>query len=417
MVRDALRIVREVVPVVVVAVLVCHLIRTHLLEWYIVPSTSMAPTLHGDPDDGDLVLVDKTAYWFEEPERHEMVVLRNDEDPPRGHLVKRFIARGSDDENVVRINEGDVFLGPNRQQLKRLVKHPLAADELRHTHFVFPEIGRQRVAQYFRKSSSWSVESRADGGKHVVLGAAAPTFTEAAAALRDAGRGARRPGPPRHLSTRRPVDTTFLNDAGKRMGGSESWYPDIGMEFDVDVAGGCVGLQLVFEYRGSSFVFHYARDGAVRWLASDSSKEIARRGAPLQQGQTASISFGYLDGRFFLIADGALLFHEELALAKDPAAAPAGRGPDNLLHLGAIGGEVRLRRVRVFHDVYYKALRSPFGSLPTPSMIEPDNLYLLGDNTFESRDSRSGRSFPRSDLVGRPLAVIGPLSRMRWLDQ
>lgn len=424
MVRDALRTVREVVPMVAVAVLVCHLIRTHLLEWYLVPSSSMEPTLHGNPSDGDLVLVNKTAFWFREPERFEMVVLLNHEDPPRGHLVKRVVARGDEEGNVVRINEGDVFLGPSRQQLQRVAKDPLEATNLRHTHFAFPELGARRVSEYFRKSRVWSVERRADGVRQIVLNGGAPSFAELTASLRDADQRKRGAAPqgkqrflPGHFSTRRPVDTTFLDETGERFGGSELSYRDIGMEVDVEIGERCLGLQMVFEYRDRYYAFQYEADGRARWLVGDDTEAIGQRGAPLTPGQAVTLSFGYLDGRFFLVVQGELLFHQELTVEDARPRGVPDRGMHNLLHLGAVSGSVTLRSVRVFHDVYYKSLRAPFGPPPTPSQLEPDELYLLGDNTFESRDSRSGRSFPRSDLVGRPLAVIGPVSRMRWLDR
>ena len=57
------RLIRDVFPVVVVAYVVFLLVRSHVCERYQVPSSSMEPTLHGDVDDGDVVLVDKTAWW------------------------------------------------------------------------------------------------------------------------------------------------------------------------------------------------------------------------------------------------------------------------------------------------------------------------------------------------------------------
>ena len=92
-------------------------------------------------------------------------------------------------------------------------------------------------------------------------------------------------------------------------------------------------------------------------------------------------------------------------------------GIHNLLHVAAAGGAIRIDRLRVFHDVYYKSLRGPTTPAAAGVELPPGAMYLLGDNTFDSRDSRMGLTFLLSDLVGRPLGVIGPLARMRWLTR
>ena len=74
--EQVLAVLGEAVPVLVVACLVFLLIRTNLIERYHIPSKSMEPTLHGDRKRGDWVLVNKTAYWFDEPKPFDMVVVR-----------------------------------------------------------------------------------------------------------------------------------------------------------------------------------------------------------------------------------------------------------------------------------------------------------------------------------------------------
>jgi hypothetical protein len=138
---------------------------------------------------------------------------------------------------------------------------------------------------------------------------------------------------------------------------------------------------------------------------------------PLRPGHPATLEVGYLDGWFFLIAHGELLFHHELPLSEEwPHAFPPD-GVENRLYLAVAGGGAEVRALRTFHDVYYQARRAPFGPPAAAVELQPGELFLLGDNTFESRDSRSGRAFPRADLVGTPIAVVGPVERMRWLTR
>ena len=98
------------------------------------------------------------------------------------------------------------------------------------------------------------------------------------------------------------------------------------------------------------------------------------------------------------------------------ASTPPGLGsePHNLLHVGAVGGSVTLARLAVFHDVYYQALPRPFREAAD---IPVGELWLLGDNTFDSNDSRSKGSFLRSDVVGRPVMILGPVGRFAVLPR
>ena len=77
--------------------MVFHWLRAEVVERYAVPSRSMEPTLHGSPSDGDVVLVDKTAFWSVRARplrRFDLVVVRNRHEPAGSHLVKRFVVEG-----------------------------------------------------------------------------------------------------------------------------------------------------------------------------------------------------------------------------------------------------------------------------------------------------------------------------------
>lgn len=395
-------------PVLAIGLLVCHLIRVHVLEWYLVPSSSMEPVLHGDPETGDIVLVDKTAFWRDSPAPFEMVVVRHDSDEGRGQMVKRLIATGDDERTVVQIRDGDVFTGRTRQDLRRVVKHPSDVPELRLTHFRFPGTADLGPDRYFHETEGWRVR---DG--RIELDAGGEDLESLTRGIRELCESGRDPqaGPylAGHLSTSAPIDTSFLDPAGQRWG-SANYQRDIGIEIEC-LAPGAEGVQLVLEVQGAFLVFQVAADGTAM-LFQDGVAVMPRFGVRRRLDQPVRIAFGILDSRLFCEVGGLVVYYGSKPIEWPE---PSAEGPPNLVHVAAAGGPVDILRIELFHDVFYKAVQAPFDPVSAPVALQPGELYLLGDNTFDSRDSRSGRTFHRTDLVGRPLAILAPAGRRRWL--
>jgi len=66
------RTVLETVLLLLAAVVVAVLVQSFFIKAYVIPSSSMVPTL----EIGDKVMVEKVSYWFRDPRRKEMVVFR-----------------------------------------------------------------------------------------------------------------------------------------------------------------------------------------------------------------------------------------------------------------------------------------------------------------------------------------------------
>ncbi len=96
----------------------------------------------------------------------------------------------------------------------------------------------------------------------------------------------------------------------------------------------------------------------------------------------------------------------------EPGAVPNGhRGPR-----AAFGGEglqARFRSIRILRDLYYT--RSGTFGTDAPIALGPDEIFMLGDNSAWSQDSRHYGPVHVSEVAGRPVAVVWPPARMRWL--
>lgn len=94
--------VRELVEVVLLAVVLAFIIRTFFFEVYRVEGASMEATLHTD----DRVLVNKWLYLWRMPEKGEVIVFQYPKDPSRD-FIKRVVAVSGD---TVEIREGKVYV-------------------------------------------------------------------------------------------------------------------------------------------------------------------------------------------------------------------------------------------------------------------------------------------------------------------
>ncbi|MCS0604268.1 signal peptidase I [Streptomyces sp. LP11] len=96
--------VREIPLLVGVAVLIALVLKTFLLQAFVIPSGSMEQTIR----IGDRVLVDKFTPWFgAKPERGDVVVFHD----PGGWLADEPTAKKNDPVVVKQVKEGLTFIG------------------------------------------------------------------------------------------------------------------------------------------------------------------------------------------------------------------------------------------------------------------------------------------------------------------
>ena len=93
---------------IIAAVVMALLIRTFIVELYIVDGPSMRPTLQHE----ERLVVSKFIYKLRNPEKGEILIFKYPRDPSRD-FIKRVIAVGGD---TIEIKEGRVYV--NDQMLK-----------------------------------------------------------------------------------------------------------------------------------------------------------------------------------------------------------------------------------------------------------------------------------------------------------
>ncbi|MFO7941830.1 MAG: signal peptidase I [Bacillota bacterium] len=93
---------RELLEIVVIALILTFVIQTWVVETFVVEGDSMLDSLH----DGDRVLVNKFIYNFSEPRRGEVVIFAHPGENSRD-LIKRVVGTPGE---IVEIRSGEVLV-------------------------------------------------------------------------------------------------------------------------------------------------------------------------------------------------------------------------------------------------------------------------------------------------------------------
>jgi len=397
---------RDALIVALVAVVTVQAMRRWIGDRYLVPTDSMQPLLYGDPEDGDIVFVDKLAS-ANARRRGDLVVVADEANP--GHqLVKRIAARGDDPaESFLDIRNGDVYLGPNRQQVQRVEKDPADPATPRVAWGSLPGTEDAREVLDVRALTGdgpWQLPPLA-----AMLADARPAFRPRARRVRhrDPLDGVLPQGA---VGTNRPMDCSFLDVAGRRsMNGDDVAATDCGMTVDFAEVRGVVLCTIDAADVGVTFLLDCEERRVTIW----NDAQVGRQQDLQAHDWRGRLTFGRLDGRYFLLLD------DVVAMLEPVGAASALPRPRTYLHVAVVGeAPASIRSIDVFRDVY--SYRPPEQSVPGgeskwPVYIGKGEWFLLGDNAFDSRDSRQFGAVKASSFLGVPRFVLGPWSRRRWI--
>lgn len=222
------------------------------------------------------------------------------------------------------------------------------------------------------------------------------------------------------------IDDGWLRADGVRATGPNA-AADTRLDFELAWSGPRAEFAAALHVRGDVYEARLVRDGA-RADARLSKGSNAPR-APAEAGAGVELAHAVLEATegprawSLRVRDGVV----SLLLDGEPVlSAPA--GPSRLHHadrlqeggsyppratLRFVAGAGELSRVAVWRDLHWQ----PAGAHAVERALDlgPDQCFLLGDASFQSRDGREWGPTPLSALVGRPAAVVWPPSGWRRL--
>jgi signal peptidase I len=385
---------------VVLLLLAAALARMFLFESLVVASGSMEPLLHGDPARGDRLLVMHHGWRLAAPERFDLVVFEREDATTRADervVVKRVAATGGES---LRIAGGELFVrdaggGDERAVVKSYHEFRDLLVPLWREPFDGGTLGR------LSPLAGGGVELR---GRelHLLAGDGAVDC-----GIRLAGEAAE-------------FDDGFLGAAGVRHAGTES-VGDVCFRFDVAVGSAATALQLEFEVaeRRCELV---ATQVAGVWRIDLDLLDRAGGTTPLSAGGTAAavragamqrFECWHVDGRVGAAVDGRVALEQALERRRDVLV------PGSTIsapRLRVSNGDARLAGFEVLRDLHWTTpTDASFACGGEAYEVPIGALFVLGDASSASTDSRHYGAVPVATLRGRPLAIWQPSGRLRRL--
>ncbi len=369
-----------------ISVVVVLFVRTFVGDVYHVDSGSMEPTLWGAEGGGEWLFV---RYTDARPGRQDLVVAKRvGDDAP---IVKRVL--GLPGESV-QVSGGDVLVNGKRLAAKEPRPPWILLVDMDSGPFVerFPVAASQRGVWTLRAGVAELDARRVPADANLGL-----LFLQPDALYDD-----------------------YLGPDGERVRGSRR-AGDARIELDVLVQDVNSQLRVGLAEEGDLFqaIMRPSADGRCtlsitrRNSEADRAVELAKASTNWPLDVAHHVMFQNRDNTLRVEIDGvevlSATYHENAIIL------PGDQRPDYLSRawFGGDRGHFEFRGVRVLRDFAYTD-RGAFG-IDAPLDLGPDDYFLLGDHSAQSRDSREMGPVRAQDLIGRPVAVVWPPSRWRML--
>jgi signal peptidase I len=438
--------IREYAESLAIAFILAMIIRHYAVEAFRIPTSSMEPTLIGDPVSGDRILVSKFQYDLHPPQRWDIVVFKIDEhriahhrdapDPgtktlPNGlikrdgsadyiNYVKRLVGRPGE---TIQIKNGDVFINGRicrkSREIEKVLRVPVLND-----------------AEMARSGESWADAfdgfwTRTPGCVHALDGE-----------IRLMGSSAPPTGCRATLKSTRIPDLVRTDEENTRIReqmesrGQRSIHAvtDLELGFRFRHLGGAGRLWVrldenVIDREGFLqfgvqhwFYLPLGRPGEPARLVrivDGRPEQIAAATVDLDLTREHTLRANNFDAAMALEIDGETIVQFE---SRDPQEidaehVPLFTDPTSGVSFGVEGCDVAAREIELWRDVFYTSAPSqqPW-AIARPFRLADDEYFMLGDNSANSFDSRNWGVVKRRCLIGEAFFVFWPVTRWQLVN-
>ena len=367
-----------------VAFLFCLFMKSEVLDIRYVPGSSMEPTLMR----GEWVLVDKLYGRFGEPRRFDLAMI--DRPEIGSHFLKRIA--GLPDSSVELIG-GDLY-GDGRIVRKTL-------EEFHRVAVVLFDSREDPLEWYWVYRAEQALPGK--GGSLT---------------LRPSGEAE----PARLFKRSVYLDSAKAGRAAPAKGSSIPAH-DAALRISFEAPpSGRIQILLGEEEDNFTFALEFRGEGLratiLRQRPGGSDPPQEGDFPPLGEGSLHELEAGNVDNRLFFLLDGKEILPALEYERNFPHSQPEAHDllpPPCHVSLEFRGERLEVGRLLLLRDLDYLQWGSVGVDKPCP--LDEQSYYVLGDNTCESEDSRS-QTFGlvrRRDILGRPVAVIFPISAVRKL--
>lgn len=436
--------IKETIESIVIAFILAFVFRAYVVEAFVIPTGSMAPTLLGehvrvrsdqsgynfaidrdiersrspavDPmtfapverepgtRTGDRILVQKYIYAVSEPRRWDVVVFKNPEDPygPSQNYIKRLIALPGES---VRIVNGNIYIrtGTEDWQIARKTDRPKVQravwQPIYHSQYIPLDGGRDRPAGYEWKTpwvahgetaGQWEIDGRRDY-RFNGDGAGRIAF--------DFARGGYDTGAAMYPYNQPGSETDPIEDVR------------VAATFQPDAPGLSVKLSTTARLNSTNTIeiltVEIDATGALTLIATNPDTgrttrlDRRRQVAPFRPGRNTAVELWYVDQEASVWIDGDLVARVRFAPVLMPVEWYRQNSSVPAIAIETDGSAVTLHNVELDRDIYYGSWlndgRIALGGMvyrsgrvdERPLRLEDDEFFCLGDNSPRSLDGRA----------------------------
>ena len=360
-------------------------VRLQVVSAYHIPTRSMEPTLHGDEQDGDRILVNRLSG---RPERGDIWVF-DGWHAERKNFVKRVIGLPGD---RLKFREGDLYV--NGQLFRKegdlydallfpvYIREQIREQAVEEAGAENPEAAEE-VIDEFATRWSWLTGKWTAFASGAFRGHAPDADEDAVLRLADR------------------IQDDYLHPRTGRLNEGLHEVADRRLTSNITPETPATQVTIRMTRGASRYEARLHADGTGVELIVD-GEQVARADYGLTSGETSRVRFAAVDHVLRLEVDGELLRHD-LAQPEFPGDGEKAGSTEYRI----AGGAAHIVPERIERDVFWN--RDDEADV---EVLGPTDYYMVGDNAGNSQDSRRNGPVHANRLIGSPILVVWPPSRM-----